>query len=577
MQDIAGRFQQLLEDDLNDVENSFDTPLTEVNKQQIRKSLVKKWRPDITVAAETEGLRIFMEANNRSGGYTCEPADDFEKALVGQVQKIWDDCVFRGPEPVFGFREISRYLNVGPGANVGAKSKAFYIKVFASPLTATSDHLYRLYKAAISDNASWCDAERLRHQEYGFRVVPGSKLFHAPKESLKTRIATTVPTLNMMFQKGISSCFFEPLLWRRWKIDLSNQPEKNKTLARRGSRFRVFGTIDLSSASDCISMSLVRKIFPAYLLHWLELIREDRTILPDGSELKLNMVSTMGNGFTFSMETALFASIVEAVYSLRGIPLKRGRRGTLNFGVFGDDIIVRRDVYDDVVKALKLFGFLVNEDKSFNDGPFRESCGGDYWNGTDVRGVYLKKLSQRQDSYSAINRLVRWCARTGIMLPRLISYLRTFVMDLPVPYEEGDKAGIKKPLALVQGDQIAYCPRLMAFKYRANRPKTVSIRFPEPRSDDEIVDSAHIRYVYSRGQIVSRKRANGRYSGELFYNPSGLLISFVGGYIRSGGVTVPYETDAPHQIVWVSTSRWDRYVDASQGGSWQAAAARLLA
>ena len=40
--------------------------------------------------------------------------------------------------------------------------------------------------------------------------------------------------------------------------------------------------------------------------------------------------------------------------------------------------------------TLEAFGLLVNKKKSFSKGNFRESCGGDYFMGTDVTPVYMR-------------------------------------------------------------------------------------------------------------------------------------------------------------------------------------------
>ncbi len=53
--------------------------------------------------------------------------------------------------------------------------------------------------------------------------------------------------------------------------------------------------------------------------------------------------------------------------------------------------------------ALQLCGFTVNSSKSFTDGPFRESCGHDYYKGIDIRPVYTKTMLTWRDVFRVHN------------------------------------------------------------------------------------------------------------------------------------------------------------------------------
>lgn len=177
------------------------------------------------------------------------------------------------------------------------------------------------------------------------------------------------------------------------------------------------------------------------------------------------MISSMGNGFTFPLQTVFFASLVYGAYRVLGIPFLRskadvegqffpfvaprsGRDG--NFAVNGDDIIVVERAYNLVCEMLAATGFTVNVDKSFNTGLFRESCGSDGYQGHEVRGVYIKQLRDSRDCYSAINRLNRWSTKHRICLSRTVSFLLSKVRFLPVPYEEDDSVGVKVPSAMLK-------------------------------------------------------------------------------------------------------------------------------
>jgi len=59
--------------------------------------------------------------------------------------------------------------------------------------------------------------------------------------------------------------------------------------------------------------------------------------------------------------------------------------------VYGDDLIVPVDYVRSVIDVLELLGFKVNTGKSFWNGKFRESCGGDYYDGEDVTPVRVRR------------------------------------------------------------------------------------------------------------------------------------------------------------------------------------------
>jgi len=116
------------------------------------------------------------------------------------------------------------------------------------------------------------------------------------------------------------------------------------------------------------------------------MLRSTRTLI-DGKWVVLEKFSSMGNGYTFELETVIFSAIANVVSRLCGYDGRLGK----DVYVFGDDIIVKDDVASSVVAVLEFLGFSLNREKSFwGKVPFRESCGGDFFEGRAVRGFYLK-------------------------------------------------------------------------------------------------------------------------------------------------------------------------------------------
>ena len=421
-------------------------------------SILKKFGDAIPETADQRALTLFKSVNESCKEFTWNPSllTEIDAIAVGEARGFihrffFPDHVGGGfSSPTLSFGNISSGLGVGPGANIGALSNDFMSKIGTSILTASNQQVLDLFQAAVMSSPGWKDVESIRQAVRGSALVEGSRLSFVPKTREISRTICTEPIGNMFLQMGIGTAIRRRLR-QVSNIDLSTQPDNNRSLARLGSKTGKFGTIDLSSASDSMSLGLVREFFPLSVVRWLELARTPVTVLPDGTKVELHMVSSMGNAFTFPLQTLFFLSLVYGVYKARGIPfLKPHARSLGNFAVFGDDIIVENTAYDHVVKLLNLCGFKVNVDKSFNDGLFRESCGEDYYFGRNVRGVYFKTLLTVNDRYSAINRLNVWSYRESVILPRTIAVLMRGTRMLPVPFHESDDAGIKVPLTMVK-------------------------------------------------------------------------------------------------------------------------------
>lgn len=227
--------------------------------------------------------------------------------------------------------------------------------------------------------------------------VPGNVLFTVPKKTDIDRVACKEPDLNMFIQKGVGTYFRKCL--RRAGINLNDQ-SRNQSLARLGSVTGKLATLDLSSASDSVTTELVFQLLPETWYTLLDASRCHITVI-DGDEHRNHMFSSMGNGFTFELESLLFFVISRAVAHFTNT------RGVVS--VYGDDIICNSDMAQDLVVVLNYFGFQVNLDKSYFEGPFRESCGGHYHDGFDITPFYIGEPIRRMDDLIDVaNKLRRW-------------------------------------------------------------------------------------------------------------------------------------------------------------------------
>jgi hypothetical protein len=101
----------------------------------------------------------------------------------------------------------------------------------------------------------------------------------------------------------------------------------------------------------------------------------------------------MGSGLTFPLESMVFCTLIFlGIERALNRPLTQADVTQLygSVRVYGDDILVPVEFVESVIQSLEAFGAKVNRNKSFWTGKFRESCGGDYYDGYSVRVVRLK-------------------------------------------------------------------------------------------------------------------------------------------------------------------------------------------
>jgi len=218
-------------------------------------------------------------------------------------------------------------------------------------------------------------------------IVPGGQLSSVTKNALTDRPILIEPLLNGLIQKSYGGSIRKRLKRAGW-VDLNRAQSRHKRLARLASISGKSATVDVTSASDTISYSVVEHLLRRDWFEILDQCRSHRyTVGPHVREFE--KFSSMGNGFTFELETLIFLALARAVCNYHNVPLHFS-------SCYGDDIILPTECYSTLLSVLTVCGFKVNDSKSFHEGPFRESCGGDYFLGTEVRPFFLKdELSPR--------------------------------------------------------------------------------------------------------------------------------------------------------------------------------------
>jgi len=237
------------------------------------------------------------------------------------------------------------------------------------------------------------------HWKVQFQPVIGSKIVTVPKNSKTDRTIAVEPGINLWYQLGIGNTIRDRLL--REGIDLRDQT-RNQQLAFLSSKSGKLATVDFSSASDTISIATVRELLPP---RWFLLMDSCRSMYGflEGSKtpLKFEKFSSMGNGFTFQLESLIFYSIAVSVVDY----LQLDRR---DVSVYGDDVIIPVKAFKLYREICEIYGFHANTQKSFFSGNFRESCGSHYFSGIDCKPYYLREVVKEDfDIYLAANSIRR--------------------------------------------------------------------------------------------------------------------------------------------------------------------------
>lgn len=302
-----------------------------------------------------------------------EAVDDGRACFADRRVGAWLFYAQRKISAVLG--DLPSFMEVkprfGPGACAGIPKKKASRKHKFTEGHACSESFAPVLSSALST----VPLLAIRCSQTDGVAVKGSRVAFVPKNAKTDRAVASEPSLNTMFQLGYGDYMSDCL--KRFGIDLHDQT-RNQRLAREGSITGALATLDLTSASDTVARSLVWSLLP---FDWAERLSELRTSSTelDRETIELEKFSSMGNGFTFPLESLIFYALCVAVCGPREV-----------VSVYGDDIIVPTHHYEDVCTLLRICGFVPNLKKSFSTGPFRESCGADWLSGVDVRPFFLK-------------------------------------------------------------------------------------------------------------------------------------------------------------------------------------------
>lgn len=398
---------------------------------------------DLGVSRKETALRSFkesesrcLETNRRLRRFAESPIGHLREnaimsmatrkigAVLGNVSSIdWARCMW-GPGNTFSLKG---------SVSLGDKLLEERISITPSAL--------RYFSPIFGSDILWAQARGIEASapfsplSCEFDVVRGCRVTVVPKNAKTDRTIAIEPTGNIFLQKAIGSHIRHRL--KKVGINLNDQTT-NQRLARWGSKYGHLATLDLRQASDSVSRLLVWDLLP---LEWASLLNDLRSswYFMDGRWSYAEKFSSMGNGFTFELESLIFWALTSSVAEYLG-------QNATHVSVYGDDIICPTECAPLLIEVLDFVGFETNQKKTFVTTPFRESCGAHYFKGFDVTPVYQKELpDRREEVYRLANRLRRYSnCNYGGGLPGgpLISAWHACLLDFEVKHvlPEGDES-----------------------------------------------------------------------------------------------------------------------------------------
>lgn len=305
--------------------------------------------------------------------------------------------------------EIGDSVRFGRRASIGIPLKQSYIDCKAAYPISCTHRLMPLFEAVLAgdhilqdilDNGTMLPATKYEYSHllerdageswhtlridrasihsavYDVRESIG--LVNVPKKFNKKRPVTPYTTVSVFLSLAVGDYMVERL--KLHGLDITKLQSSHRKVVRwiskPGSKY---GTADLKAASQSITKSHALALLP---YDWYKLIKlfhqPTTTYAVESRSYHSETLLGMGSGITFPLQTLLFYCVVDAI---REEVL--GKSGFVS--CYGDDLIYPIAIHRHVQHVFGKLGWIINEDKTFMSGLFRESCGEDRFAGHYVR------------------------------------------------------------------------------------------------------------------------------------------------------------------------------------------------
>lgn len=346
---------------------------------------------------------------------TEDPAIDIPNlgaAICGYVFRRWQICdeLSSGILP----------MHHGPGAvaeeGVTTRSKWIAYSICDEAMDFVPESYFRVLfplsedECRLSDSAFSYESGRYGRR-HTFSGATASRVIAVPKDFRGPRIIAAEPVLHQLVQQGLKESlvrYIERDSLLRGAVNFTHQ-DFNRKAAMEGSIDGSLSTIDLTDASDTVRRRHVNFLFshlPAVRDLLMQAVTRYVEVPGVDGEVEITSYATMGSALCFPMEAIVYACTALCGVYRKLVNEERNKLGSFRgFGsmiryliershllVYGDDIIVRSEFAEAVIRQLELAGFKPNRAKCCYKGRFRESCGADCLFGVDVTPLRPRKL-----------------------------------------------------------------------------------------------------------------------------------------------------------------------------------------
>lgn len=393
-----------------------DVNLSDFRERYLLREVLRKYPGfDLGVDRSAEALKglIAQEALNRESNRRIPAREYGDNPYVRQAYCLARDKISEILGP-FDPDKLVKFARFGPkattkasGGNLGLEvklSKRPHVTREALPLAQWYIKQAPMWASAISESGRFTSEPTpvwtLRQQD---------RVTCIPKNAEIDRTVTPQPCFCSLLQLGVGGMLRERLFARG--VNLNDQ-SINQLRARNGSRWGRIATVDLRNASNSICSALIYDLIGnvehsrSHSWEWYTVMESLRTTSGwiGKVEHEWELFSSMGNGFTFELETLVFYALTCATCAVLDLPE--------DVTTYGDDITCPVEAVPLLTEVFAFCGFTLNTRKSFwsTEGPlFRESCGMHYLDGRDVTPFYVDTLLDSDVSIILLaNNLVRW-------------------------------------------------------------------------------------------------------------------------------------------------------------------------